>query len=160
MNTDSEKILFQFEGEKIISYSNFVSQIENALSDLVKSKRKLIVVCIIELMQNALKYKSCGKAKLTISIDRNIEICFINNADNPQSLKLKAHFERIEKIGVAKLKEMLRRNLDSPEKVGNTGAGNGLIKCMLKSDKRMQLLINNISENKKQIIIKIFFDHE
>lgn len=160
MSTDNNKILFHFEGQEIKSYSNFISEIDSALLVLKKSKRKSIIICTIELIQNALKYRCCGNVSLTISKGENIEVNVYNNSDLQQSEKLKRHFDRIEKTGIAKLKEMSRQNLDSPAITGQSGAGNGLIKCILKSEKRMQLLINNINGSKNQINFKINFEYE
>lgn len=150
-----EKI-FQWSGKSIDDYSLLISKVESTVNFLSKGQKKKLLICLIELLQNVFIHNKNESANITIIKTDILTLEVSNNVGIAQANYLETIFKSLLKYNKAELKEMYANNLKS-ETTSNS-AGNGIILCLLKSNKKMNLLINNVNNTKKQIKFKIIFE--
>lgn len=159
MKNSSEDILLKWTGEKITDYDLFLNSVEGSLADIPKTKRKKISASLIELLQNAFKYGDRNPVSLQIVMSgKNIELEVQNSCSTLEAEKLQLYFSDILKLDSDEYKKLYLRNLQKETSISNS-VGNGLILCLMHTEKKMQLLINGETNSKKQIIFKLFFDY-
>lgn len=155
---NNENIIFKWEGEKIEDYNYFLSSVEKSINNIPKTIRKKLIFCLIELVQNAIVHKNKSKISVIISKGKSFVLQVANISSKENAIITKHHFEQINKHNLKILKEIYNNNLKKES--NNKSVGNGLILCLIKSEKKIELIINNITDIQKQILFKIYFDYE
>lgn len=156
MYSNHKNILFYWKGKEIPDYNHFIKLVEDSLYFIAKSKKKKIVTCLIELAQNVFSHNLNQIADVVIVRDDKINLQVSNQTSETKAKQLKEIFNKLLSMNKLELKELYYNNLTSKSKYKKVG--NGLLICLLKSDKNMNLLINNTKNNEKLITFSINFE--
>ncbi len=157
----AEHIIFEWSGSEIPNYNNLIHSIEKSLSQFPKTIRKKIILCSIELVQNILLHNDEPDILINISNNnREIVLTVANTTTNKKAGHIITHFNNVNKLNLKELKDLYILNLQKKHKTDDFSVGNGIILCLLKSKKNMEISVNPISDLKKQVLINMYFDYE
>lgn len=157
---NKDYILFDWSGSRISNYQELFSAVNDKLEFLSKKTTKSIIFCLIELVQNAEKYSLSDFNIRLLKHTDSLILEISNITDNKDADKLLSRYNYLINLDYEEIKYEYRNNILVKENKSSNSVGNGIITCLLKSDKQMQVLINNIKSNQKQVIIKVFFKYE
>jgi hypothetical protein len=143
ISSNTNKAIFEWEGNNIKNYNELINNIEKKIENSTKKIKKNLIICLIELLQNGLNYSNDSNVKIIIEKhNKAFAIIIKNNAITPKINDLNIYFEYLKGKDLSMLKELYLNNLtktiSSDKKIGN-----GLILCMIKTNKQISLDINN-----------------